>query len=183
MEITLPDSSLVVLIGPSGAGKSTFAATQFRPTEVVSSDECRALVSDSESNLAATPAAFRVLHSIARERLRAGRMTVIDATSVLAASRKLLVAVAREHARPVVAIVFDVPLETCIELNQRRNGRRVPAGVITKQHEQMARSMRSLSAEGFDHVFVLRSADEVAGTTIVRRLAAAGLASPTESRP
>lgn len=59
MHLTIPELSLVVLIGPSGAGKSTFAQRQFRPTEVLSSDACRALVADAETDQAATPEAFR----------------------------------------------------------------------------------------------------------------------------
>ena len=50
-KLTIPELSLVVLVGPSGAGKSTFARTHFRPTEVVSSDRCRGLVSDDENDL------------------------------------------------------------------------------------------------------------------------------------
>ena len=48
-EFQLPELSLVVLIGPSGSGKSTFARKHFRPTEVLSSDTCRGLVSDDEN--------------------------------------------------------------------------------------------------------------------------------------
>ena len=73
MQLTIPESALVVLIGPSGAGKSTFARHHFRPTEVLSSDACRALVADDEADQAATPAAFEVLHCIAAKRLAAGR--------------------------------------------------------------------------------------------------------------
>ena len=57
--LSIPDFSLVVLIGPSGSGKSTFARRCFRPTEVVSSDACRALVADDETDQAATPARLR----------------------------------------------------------------------------------------------------------------------------
>jgi protein phosphatase len=49
-ELTIPELSLVVLIGASGAGKSTFAARHFTPTEVVSSDFCRGLVSDDAND-------------------------------------------------------------------------------------------------------------------------------------
>ena len=42
MKITIPELSLVALIGPTGSGKSSFAAKHFQPTEVVSSDVCRA---------------------------------------------------------------------------------------------------------------------------------------------
>ena len=58
--VTIPELSLVVLIGPSGSGKSTFARKHFKPTEVLSSDFCRGLVSDDENNQAATKDAFEV---------------------------------------------------------------------------------------------------------------------------
>src|SRR5256714_13853684 len=94
VELVVPDPSLVVLIGPSGSGKSTFAARQFRATEIISSDHARALVSDDENDQAATPAAFRIVHAIARERLRAHRFAVVDATNVRPESRKPFVALA-----------------------------------------------------------------------------------------
>ena len=40
----LPELSLIRLIGSTGAGKSTFARRLFKPTVIVSSDDCRALV-------------------------------------------------------------------------------------------------------------------------------------------
>ncbi len=51
MQLTIPELSLVVLVGPSGAGKTTFAR-HFKPTEVLSSDFCRGLVSDDENDQA-----------------------------------------------------------------------------------------------------------------------------------
>src|SRR5271168_5404166 len=68
MKITVPKLSLVVLIGPSGSGKSTFARKHFLPTEILSSDACRALVSDEENDQAVTKDAFAVLHFIAAKR-------------------------------------------------------------------------------------------------------------------
>ena len=41
-DLDIPDLSLVVLVGVSGSGKSTFAARHFKPTQVLSSDFCRA---------------------------------------------------------------------------------------------------------------------------------------------
>ncbi|MGI4830630.1 MAG: AAA family ATPase [Janthinobacterium lividum] len=52
------------------------------PTEVVSSDFCRALVSDDESDQSATGDAFDLLHAIVRKLLARGRLTVVDATNV-----------------------------------------------------------------------------------------------------
>nr|WP_262489957.1 AAA family ATPase [Hymenobacter sp. AT01-02] len=48
--LKLPELSLVLLIGTSGAGKSTFARRLFQATEIVSSDQCRALVADDEND-------------------------------------------------------------------------------------------------------------------------------------
>jgi protein phosphatase len=63
--IKIPDLSLVVLVGVTGSGKSTFAARHFRPTEVISSDACRGLVSDDPNDQSATGDAFDVLHFVA----------------------------------------------------------------------------------------------------------------------
>ncbi|WP_323183959.1 AAA family ATPase [Streptomyces sp. NBC_01221] len=82
---TLPvtDLSLVVLVGASGSGKSTFARRHFEPTEIISSDFCRGLVADDENDQSASRDAFDVLHYIAGKRLAAGRLTVVDATSLM----------------------------------------------------------------------------------------------------
>ena len=91
MKFTIPELSFVVLIGVSGSGKSTFARKHFKPTEILTSDACRGLVSDDENSQAATKDAFEVLHFIARKRLAAGKLTVVDATNVQPESRKPLV--------------------------------------------------------------------------------------------
>src|ERR1041384_3294523 len=113
--ITIPELSLVVLIGPSGCGKSAFARTHFKPTEVLSSDFCRALVSDAENNQAATKDAFELLHFIAAKRLAAGKLTVVDATNVQPEARKPLVALAREYHVIPVAVVLNLPDRLCQE--------------------------------------------------------------------
>lgn len=69
MNINIPKLSLVVLVGASGSGKPSFARAYFKPTEVISSDFCRGLISDDENNQAATTDAFEVLHYIAAKRL------------------------------------------------------------------------------------------------------------------
>src|SRR5881396_595586 len=123
MKLTIPELSLVVLIGPSGSGKSTFAGKHFKPTEVLSSDWCRGVVSDDENSQAATKDAFEVLHFIAAKRLAAGRLTVIDATNVQLEARKPLVALAREYHVLPVAIVFNLPERLCQERNRNRSNR------------------------------------------------------------
>lgn len=168
MHLSLPELSLVVLIGPSGAGKSTFARTHFKPTEVLSSDFCRGLVSDDENDQTATNDAFDVLHYVARKRLAAGRLTVIDATNVQPEARKPLIALAREYHVLPVAIVFDLPERVCQERNTTRPDRNFGPHVIRRQLGEMRRSLRGLGREGFRHVFTLHSLEQVAGVTLSR---------------
>jgi len=169
MTLKIPQLSLVVLIGPSGSGKSTFARTHFQPTEVLSSDACRGLVSDDENNQAATSDAFAVLHFIAARRLARGMLTVVDATNVQEEARKPLVALAREfHVLPV-AIVFDVPERVCQDRNRARSDRNFGPHVIRQQSSQLRRSIRNLGREGFRHVFVLRTDEDVTGASIERQ--------------
>ena len=65
MKIDIPQLSLVLLVGPSGSGKSTFAGRHFLPTEVVSSDACRGLISDDPDDQSVTAEAFDLLRTIA----------------------------------------------------------------------------------------------------------------------
>lgn len=169
MKIILPELSFVLLIGPSGCGKSTFARQHFKTTEVLSSDYCRGLVSDNENDQGATKEAFEVLHFIARKRLAAGRLTVVDATNVQPESRKPLVALAREfHVMPV-AIVFDIPERICHERNRNRPDRDFGPHVVRNQSQQLRRSLRGLEREGFRGVHVFKSPEELASVEIFRQ--------------
>jgi protein phosphatase len=169
VKITLPELSLVVLIGPSGSGKSSFARKHFRPTEVLSSDHCRGLVSDNENDQASTKDAFEILHFIGSKRLAAAKLTVVDATNVQEEARKPLVALARQYHCLPVAIVFDLPENLCHDRNRDRPDRSFGPHVIRQQAQQMRRSLRRLKREGFRHVFVLSSPEEVEGAAIERQ--------------
>jgi protein phosphatase len=169
VKIHLPELSLVVLIGPSGSGKSTFARRHFRPTEIVTSDQCRAMVSDDENDQSATADAFAVLHFIAGRRLTRGRLTVADATNVQPEARNPLVELAREHYVLPVAIVFDLPETLLEERNRTRTDRQLGPHVLRNQRSQLRRSLGNLQKEGFRHVWVLRTPEEVEAVEIERR--------------
>ncbi len=168
MTIKIPKLSLVVLIGPSGSGKSTFARSHFKPTEILSSDACRGMVSDDENDQTITSQAFEVLQFIARKRLSLGRLTVIDATNVQPEARKPLVELARQYHCLPVAIVLDLPEKLCLERNSQRAERAFGRHVIRNQKSQLRRSLRGLKREGFRHVFVLDSLEEVLASVIER---------------
>ena len=168
MHISVPKLSLVVLIGPSGAGKSTFARRHFLPTEVLSSDACRAMVGDDPNDQAVTNDAFEVLHFIAAKRLALGRLTVIDATNVQPEARKPLVELARRlHCLPV-AVVLDMPERLCQDRNRLRDDRDFGPHVIRQQQSQLRRSLRGLGREGFRHVFVLETPEDVEAAAVER---------------
>ncbi|MEU9029134.1 polynucleotide kinase-phosphatase [Streptomyces sp. NPDC048383] len=166
--LPVTDLSLVVLIGATGSGKSTFARTHFKPTEVLSSDFCRGLVADDENDQSASKDAFEVLHHIAGKRLAAGRLTVVDATSVQAEARRGLVALARAHDVLPIAIVLDLPEAVCAERNAARPDRAgLPRRVIQRHRSELRRSLRGLEREGFRKVHVLRSVEEVESAEVV----------------
>lgn len=169
MKLSMPELSLVVLIGPSGCGKSTFAKKHFKPTEVLSSDFCRGLVSDDESDQAATKEAFEVLHFVASKRLAAGRLTVVDATNVQPEARRPLVALARQFHLLPVAIVLNLPERLCEERNKSRADRDFGPHVIRKQAQDLRRSLRNLEREGFRHVHILDTQEEIDAAVIERQ--------------
>jgi predicted kinase len=156
--LQIPDPSLILLVGPSGAGKSTFAARHFKQTEIISSDRCRAMVCDDESDQSINGAAFGLLHHIARVRLAARRLAVIDATNLETRARRRLLRIASDNDVPSVAIAFDVPLEKCLERNLTRSERVVNENVISLHAAQFEWAMARLRFEGYARVYVLNEA-------------------------
>jgi protein phosphatase len=167
-ELEVPELSLVVLVGASGSGKSTFAATRFLPTEVLSSDFCRALAADDENDQSATNDAFEILHFIAGKRMAGGRLTVVDATNVKREDRAKLIQLAREHHFLPVAIVFDLPERLCQDRNRDRSDRDFGPHVIRNQLRDLRRGLRGMRKEGFRQVHVLDSPEAVEAATISR---------------
>lgn len=170
-EIKIPELSLVVLVGASGSGKSSFARKHFKETEIISSDYCRGLVSDDENDQTCSKEAFEVLHYIAATRLRLGKLTVIDATSVKPEDRKKLVKLARDHYVLPVAIVLDMPWKTCHERNKDRPDRQFGKHVVMNHTNALRRGLRSLrKSEGFTNVHILKGVEDVDAVTIERQV-------------
>lgn len=172
-EIDLPDPSLVVLIGAAGSGKSTFAARNFAEDEILSSDRFRAMVSGDEADQGATHAAFGRLHRALTRRLAAGKLTVVDATSVERSSRRALLARAAAAGVPATAIVLDLPVEIVLARNAARRPRVVDEEVVRHHHTRLRASLDGpappLEREGFAQVVVLRDPAEAELVRIRRR--------------
>jgi len=131
----------VTLIGASGSGKSTFATRHFRETEVLSSDRCRALVADSETDQSATADAFDILYGIAAKRLASRRLSVIDATNLRPEDRAKGIAVARTYHALPVAIVFDLHPDISVARNRTRAERDFGAKVVWNHVRLLRKSL------------------------------------------
>lgn len=176
--LPIEDPSLVVLIGPAGAGKSTLARRMFAGDEVLSSDALRAAIGRDEADQSVSGAAFAVLHRELTRRLAAGRLTVVDATNLLAGDRRPLLARAAAAGVPAVAIVLDLPSDVVAGRNGGRD--RVVDGEVVARHLERLRAVVGLGpdglrAEGFASVTVLRTVAEVDALAVVRLPPSAGV--------
>ncbi len=146
---------MILLIGSSGAGKSTFAARRFSQTEIVSSDRCRALACDDESDQSVNREAFGLLHHIVRVRLSLRRLTVVDATNLETAARRRLLFIAGDHQIPAVAVAFKISLEKCLKHNLARTQRSVKEAVLSYHAVLLERAISRLDREGYARIYLL----------------------------
>jgi F420-dependent oxidoreductase-like protein len=149
--LRLADPCLVVLVGATASGKSQWAASQFHPDQVVSSDRLRAVVGAGERDQRASRDAFELLELIVDKRLRRGLTTVIDSTGLDAARRAAWRALADRHGVPAVAVLFDVPAAVVRRRNRERADP-VPSNVVSAQLRAVATVTALLDGEGFEAV-------------------------------
>lgn len=159
----------MLLVGPSGTGKSSFAERHFRNTEVVSSDHCRGLVCDHEDNQAATQDAFDLLHTIVEKRLKNHRLTVVDATNLLAKDRAGLLKVAKNYHAPVVAIIFNLDIDVCLERNNSRPNRQVKPSVVKEHIQSLKSSRKQIKKEGIHQFFTLNTPEDIDSIKLTRQ--------------
>jgi len=95
--LILPRRTLLVLCGPTGSGKSTLAAQRFTETAIVSSDRCRAMVCDSESEQAFNKDAFDLFYYILRKRMLNSFFCVADSTALKPLARQELRKLSRNY--------------------------------------------------------------------------------------
>jgi len=164
--IRLPLGAMVVLVGPAGSGKSTWAARHFLPTQVVSSDACRGILADDETDQTVSRDAFRLLYFILGERLRRGLLTVVDSTALQPSIRAELLKTAAQYSSPTVAIVFALPTELNEQWNASRE-RRVPDGALERHRKNLELTLRALPTEGFNTRYTLHSPEELERARVV----------------
>jgi predicted kinase len=146
-----PKGAVVLSIGLPGSGKSSWFKR--RGVTPLSSDLLRRLLFDDTTEQRYQDLVFGTLRSLLRARMVA-RMpfNYVDATNLSPRERHGWIKMAREFGYDVHAVFFDVPLQVCMERNQRR-GRVVPEDVM----QRMAAKLRPPTFdEGFAKIIVVR---------------------------
>lgn len=151
--------SIVILCGPAACGKSTFAEKHFRPTQIISSDWARARISDDERDQRYSSQAFALVHFLVEQRLAVNRLCVVDSTALTAQARKDLVDVAKRFHVPTTLLLFDVPLQTCIERDEKRD-RSVGTAIVERQYQTFLQSKETIAQEGFDQIVEFRDGEQ-----------------------
>ena len=148
--IAIPDFSLVVLIGATGSGKSTFAAKHFLPSEVISSDHCRALISDSETDQSVTGDAFDLVRDDRRQAAQEPEAGRHRRHQCPPGGSQGLDRIGAPNGTPCPShIVFEPGIDICIERNRARPDRAFGAQVVQRMASELRRGLRRPSARRF----------------------------------
>jgi predicted kinase len=142
---------VVLAIGLPGSGKSSwFKRHNITP---LSSDLLRSLLFDDPGEQRFQDLIFSNLRSMLRARLIARRpLNYVDATNLTPHDRHSWIKLAKDFGYEVQAVYFDVPLEVCLERNQRR-----PRVVSEDVMRKMASKLKPPNFdEGFSKITVVR---------------------------
>lgn len=154
--------AVVLAVGLPGSGKSTWFKR--RGVTPLSSDMVRHLLFDSPTEQRYQDLVFGTLRSLLRARLIARMpLNYVDATNLSPKERRHWIKMAKDFGYEVHAVYFDVPLEVCVERNQKRN-RVVPEDVM----QRMAAKLKPPTFdEGFSKIVVVRVKHKTAGPATV----------------
>ncbi|KAA0549557.1 polynucleotide kinase-phosphatase [Bacillus sp. BGMRC 2118] len=187
MDLVLPYAGIVLLVGPSNSGKSTLLKQlqdkgHILSSEIVSSDECRSLVSDVDfidwkhrptdeadslydQYQRISAEAFSFMDTLIETRCRLNKLTFIDATHLYSDDRKRYITMAKSNHVPIVTIVLDIDQTMLLERDQNREN---PRGTkrIKQQYQVFKREKRFIKKEGFRSVYFISDTNEV---DVIRR--------------
>jgi predicted kinase len=143
--------TVVLAIGLPGSGKSSW----FKRHKItaLSSDLLRSLLFDDVTEQRFQDLVFSNLRSMLKARLIARRpLNYVDATNLTPHERQSWIKLAKDYGYDVQAVFFDVPLEVCLERNQKRE-RQVAEDVLRRMS---AKLKAPAFEEGFTKITVVR---------------------------
>jgi predicted kinase len=143
--------TVILAVGLPGSGKSAwFKRHNITP---LSSDLLRAILFDDPTEQRFQDLVFSNLRSMLKARLIARRpVSYVDATNLTAHDRHGWIKLAKDYGYEVQAVFFDVPVEVCLDRNQKRE-RVVPEDVMRR----MAAKLKPPTfEEGFSKITVVR---------------------------
>ena len=144
---------LHILVGPSGAGKSTYCAANYKPHDVISTDQLRReLFGDHQKGHNADELArtWKYAHGLIKARLECGVFTALDATNL---KRKDRMAVLKQVPKGIV--VQYVILDRDYDEKVRDRGWR-SEDLISKHHKAFKSGIKEvLDADGQGNVIVV----------------------------
>src|SRR5690606_30373260 len=182
MEIRLPYSGIVLLVGPSNSGKSTFLQSlinnkQILPSEVISSDDLRVLVSDIEfmdwknrpkdeadgifdQYQSISKEAFSLMDSLIEKRCRLNKLTFVDATHLHCNARKREIEIARRLYVRITTLVIDVDQNELLARDEMRDN---PCGKrrIKQPYQKIKREKWSIKKEGYRATYLLSDMEDI----------------------
>jgi len=146
-----PKGAVILAIGLPGSGKSSwFKRHNITP---LSTDLLRSILFDDPTEQRFQDLVFSNLRSMLRARLIARRpLNYVDATNLTPHERHSWIRLAKDYGYEVQAVYFDVPLEVCLERNQKRS-RVVDEGVMRRMAEKLK---VPTFEEGFSKITVVR---------------------------
>lgn len=147
-----------ILSGLPGSGKSTWVKNRIKSegdscsSIIVSRDEIRFnLLKDNEEYFSKEDKVFSIFINTINKVLENPSITEIfvDATHLNDKARnKVLNRLNTNFVNEIVILIFDVPLETCIERNSKRTGRAlVPTEVIVNMNKSFQKTSSIPKAE------------------------------------
>lgn len=141
---------LVLLCGIPGSTKTTFRNMTFADTAVVCMDGLRARCTGDASDQSSNDVVARLQNMIVRERMKNGLLTIVDGTNARHKYREPLILAARQFKVPVVAVVFDYPVDDCMERIEGRD-RKVRRDIV----EAIQRDLHASYAQLIETVDVI----------------------------
>ncbi len=144
---------LDIMVGPSGAGKSTYIKKNYKPDDVISSDEVRRqLFGDYKDGQGHKPEelarTWDYVHSLIAARLNHGVFTVLDATNI---KRKDRMSVLERLPKGVLAR-YVVICRNYDDILKTRDWR--PEALVQKHYQTFKSNIKDI-LKGDDHPYVI----------------------------